>query len=118
MKRLFLFFWCVVQLFSSSAFCEEAQVHLYPGGTVLLIDHDTGSLGVSFYDSKNRKGKKMAFNVDSKSVRVIDQSSRPLGFKEIAVGDFIDVYMVSEPDGTRVVAEIVNFTRMAEEPAS
>jgi hypothetical protein len=83
----------------------------YDNGTVLLVDHDSGMLGVSFEDDQGVE-QKLSFRVDTASVDVTNPMNHELSFSQIQVGDHVDVFCEVLPDGTERVIQIWDYNRI------
>ena len=104
---------------ASLVFAEEAPVKKqekdYFDGTVLLVDHEAGLLGVQFINEETGKEEKYSFRVDVKGVFVADSLSRDLEFTDIQVGDRVDIFSETDAAGKETVMDIVDYSRFEAE---
>ena len=83
-------------------------------GTVLLVDHQSGALGI-LEDSDENKKQKISFRVNLKEVDVTNASNQELSFDQIEPGDRVDIEMTIKPDGKEAIYEVRDYNRFEKE---
>lgn len=100
---------------SEAASASATQEKEYYDATVLLIDHDSGMLGVKIVDETTQAETKLSFVVDPEEVNVTTTQNQYLEFSDIQVGDFLDIYTEIGKDGKEMVLDIIDYTQIPKE---
>lgn len=106
----------------SVVFAEDAPKVLkpverdYTDATVLLIDHASGLLGISYEDEEaGAKPQKASFKINLNEVYVTNTLSHNLEFSQVLVGDHVDVLTLVDASGHETVTDIVDYNRFDED---
>lgn len=97
-------------LFAPFAACAAPVEKDYEDATVVLLDHDTGMIGVTL-ETPSGQTEKKSFQVDPKNVYVTNPLNHNLDWSQVQVGDHIDIYAVIGEDGRETVADIIDYNR-------
>jgi|GEM_PF-2158391 len=88
----------------------------YYEGTVLMVDPQTGYIGVSFKPQiEGEPETKKAFRTGPDLTDVYDAQNQYRDFSDIRLGDFVDVTVEVSSDGTESAIFIQDFSMLPEE---
>ena len=87
----------------------------YTDAVVLLIDHQSGLLGVSFTNEDTDKEEKVSFKVDPQAVDVTNALNAVLEFSNVKEGDRIDIIIAKDKAGKEIVTEIMDTNAVEDE---
>ena len=87
----------------------------YTDAVVLLIDHQSGMLGVSIASDDTAKEEKVSFKVDPQTVDVTNVLNAVLEFSNIKEGDHIDIITAKDKAGKEIVTEIMDTNAVEDE---
>ena len=85
----------------------------YEDATLLLIDAQTGAIGVILHGETPAQDQKRSFLVDLKDVYVADAANQLMDFEELKAGDRIAFTTRSGSDGGEMVTDITYYGRTA-----